>query len=134
MKIPRFSLRTLLLLVVAVAAIAAVGRVTWNSVDPPQVRYLRDRGLTPAHYTVRKNELRFAYFSDKLNGSDLLDLSPLATFPHLEVLCLRRLNVEDFTPLHNMKDLQWIDLRETQITAAQIDRLQQALPNCELKR
>lgn len=65
--------------------------------------------------------------------NQITDLAPLAGLTKLEVLTLSNNQITDLTPLAGLKQLQSLRLRgNPDLTQAEVDKLQKALPNCEI--
>lgn len=79
---------------------------------------------------MRDGHLAYLYFS----GPEIVDLSPLSDVTNLETLYLRRAGVADLAPLHDLEKLELVNLEGTSVSDAEIDRLRQALPGCEIQR
>jgi len=63
------------------------------------------------------------------------DLELLAMIPDLQKLYLKGMPITDdsIDTLSQLKQLQYVDVGETQITASGLRELQVALPNCVIK-
>ncbi len=68
----------------------------------------------------------------ELNSDELSDLSALADLTNLEELTLRGAKIRNLSPLTNLQNLKELDLTAPEVTDAELERLQQALPNCEI--
>jgi hypothetical protein len=62
------------------------------------------------------------------------DLAPLSRLSGLEALYLNHTKVSDVSALAGLKSLLELQLRETQVSETQVESLQQALPNCTIRR
>ena len=67
-----------------------------------------------------------------IENMQLSDLSPLADFKGLEWLHLHNTPVSDVSPLAQLKNLELLLLQNTQVSDEQVQKLSQALPNCEI--
>ena len=68
-----------------------------------------------------------------LINTQVSDLSPLAELKNLKVLHLiNNTQVSDLSSLAELKNLLQLDLRNTLVSDEQLQRLQQALPNCDI--
>jgi hypothetical protein len=68
-----------------------------------------------------------------LCGAHVTELSPLKGMP-LRTLYIVGVPISDLSPLRGCRDLRRIDMKGTKVTAADIKRLQQALPQCKINR
>jgi len=66
--------------------------------------------------------------------TEITDLSPLADHRKLAVLNISETNVSDIAPLRTCTALVDLDLSRTKVPAADIDALQELLPNCKITR
>jgi len=66
-----------------------------------------------------------------LRNTQVSDLSPLAELENLEVLGLTGTQVSDLSPLAELESLEYLYL-PTQVSDEQVQKLRQALPNCEI--
>lgn len=68
-----------------------------------------------------------------LSGNQVSDLAPLAGFKKLYHLELMDNRITDLAPLADLKSLKYLSLDQNPgLTQAEIDKLQRALPNCEI--
>ena len=68
-----------------------------------------------------------------LAGNSITDLTPLARLKELKALNLSYNRIVDLTPLAGLNGLQELDLRfNSNLTQAEIDKLQHALPKCRI--
>jgi internalin A len=83
--------------------------------------------LSPIAGLVRLKQL-------ELSSTPIRDVRPLARLTNLERLNLNNTEeVSDFTPLSNLKGLQWLDIRATNASRESVRHLQSMLPNCEIE-
>ena len=68
-----------------------------------------------------------------LSNTQVSDLSPLAELKSLNELWLRGTQVSDLSPLAELKNLEELDLSDTQVSDEQVQKLQRALPNCDIR-
>lgn len=68
----------------------------------------------------------------RLGEADVADLSALAGLTNLEELTLRGAKIRDLSPLTNLQNLKELDLTAPEVADADLEKLQQALPNCEI--
>jgi hypothetical protein len=66
-------------------------------------------------------------------GTQVVDLSPLAGLSKLGWLDIGGTQVVDLSPLAGLSNLRQLDLNYIQVSEVQIERLKQALPNCDVK-
>ena len=64
----------------------------------------------------------------------ITDVTPFAELKNLDALDLSDTQVADISPLAGLKRLRWLYLTGTQVTDEQVNELQQALPNCRIIR
>lgn len=69
-----------------------------------------------------------------LSGTQVRDVSPLAQLSKLRVLHLTGAPIADITPLARMEGLNELNIRETAVSADQVEALQKALPRCRIVR
>lgn len=69
-----------------------------------------------------------------LDGTPVDDLSPLAALNELTLLELDDTNVTDLSPLAALTKLELLSLDNTIVTTIEIEKLKQALPQCEIWR
>lgn len=69
-----------------------------------------------------------------LSGTEVSDLSPLASLKNLEDLFLSSTPVSDLSPLASLKNLTYLEVLNSKITKEEIDELQKALPECGIYR
>jgi Leucine-rich repeat (LRR) protein len=62
------------------------------------------------------------------------DLSPIKEAKNLQYLDIRQTQVADLSPLYGLKNLWKIDLSHTPVSKSEIEALQAALPNVEITR
>ncbi|HEY2841389.1 MAG TPA: hypothetical protein VGJ26_19685 [Pirellulales bacterium] len=67
-----------------------------------------------------------------LDGTSVKDLTPLAKMKSLEWLWLSRTQVSDLSPLVRLKNLKSLDVWGAPVSQAEIEKLQEALPNCKI--
>jgi hypothetical protein len=67
-----------------------------------------------------------------IEGLRVTDISTLAELPSLRMLGLRTTNLSDLTPLHGLQNLDTIFLQDAHVSKDEVDRLQKALPNCQI--
>ena len=67
-----------------------------------------------------------------LSNSKVRDLTPLLGMKNLETLRLDGTQVTDLSPLAELKSLKCVWLHDTPVSAEQLQKLQQALPNCNI--
>lgn len=68
-----------------------------------------------------------------LGSCKIADLSPLSELTSLTALGLHRNQITDLTPLMGLTELKSIDLHHNpNLTKAEIEKLQGALPNCKI--
>jgi Leucine-rich repeat (LRR) protein len=67
-----------------------------------------------------------------LAGTPVSDVSPLAGLEGLTILGLSNTSVTDVSPLMGLEHLKILKLTNTQVSKDDVDRLQQALPDCEI--
>ena len=68
----------------------------------------------------------------ELDGTPIVDVSPIADLPTLAFLNLERTNVSDIAPLGRSADLDGVLLSDTPTSSEAIDALRKALPNCDI--
>ncbi len=120
-------------------AVTLIGFVTGNITDISPVRALR--GLKQLHCmgsTGRKGILHDLSPLEGMNLTDLVcyytqveDLSPLKDMPLTLVGC-DKTQVSDLSPLASCKALNFLGIKETQVSPAAVAALQKALPNCKI--
>ncbi|MCH7727821.1 MAG: leucine-rich repeat domain-containing protein [Planctomycetes bacterium] len=67
-----------------------------------------------------------------LYNTQVSDLAPLEKLTSLRALSLQGTKVSDLTPLAELKNLEWLELEHTQVSEEQVEKLRQALPNCDI--
>ncbi|MCH7727435.1 MAG: leucine-rich repeat domain-containing protein [Planctomycetes bacterium] len=67
-----------------------------------------------------------------LNNTPVVDITPLAGLKNLEQLHLHFTQVHDVSALAGLTNLQYLNLVNTQVSREQFEKLQQALPNCDI--
>jgi Leucine-rich repeat (LRR) protein len=60
------------------------------------------------------------------------DLAPLSGLAELKALYLDNNPITDFSPLYDLRSLRTLSIKGIEITEAQLEELQDALPNCEI--
>lgn len=76
--------------------------------------------------------LKVLVFSSRLMGkSQLSDLSPLRGLPLTSLTC-NWTQVSDLSPLHECVGLTYLNVKQTRVTAAEVEALQKALPDCKV--
>ena len=68
----------------------------------------------------------------ELDGTPIVDVSPIAHVPTLQILNLERTSVSDITPLGRLATLDAVLLSDTPTSSEAIDALRKALPNCDI--
>ena len=68
----------------------------------------------------------------ELDGTPIVDVSPIADVPTLEFLNLERTNVSDIASLSRLATLNAVLLSDTPTSSEAIDALQAVLPKCEI--
>ena len=68
-----------------------------------------------------------------LRDTQVSDLTPLAEADNLPWLCLENTQVSDIAPLAELDNLQWLWLGGARVSDEQVQALQQALPNCNIR-
>ncbi|WP_417374983.1 leucine-rich repeat domain-containing protein [Gimesia maris] len=63
----------------------------------------------------------------------ITDVSPLAELTNLKYLILAYNPVNDVKPLHGLKQLQFLFLNETNVSEADYQAIQKALPDCQIQ-
>jgi hypothetical protein len=91
---------------------------------------MTDGGLEQLKPLTRLDTLHLC--STQLTDAGLVDLKELA---NLQTLCLRRTEVTDdgLEHLKGLASLRYIDLGRTHVTNKGVEKLQQALPECEIR-
>ncbi len=69
----------------------------------------------------------------QISDTQVSDVSPLAGLTNLKWLLLDGTQVSDVTPLATLKNLQWLLLSNQQVCDEEIEKLQLALPNCDIQ-
>ena len=87
-------------------------------------------GLTDLSPLVGLTGLTAINLSD---NSELTDLRPLAGLTGLTMLGLNSTGVTDLSPLSGLTELTSLFLRDTQASAAEVEKLTVALPNCDVE-
>lgn len=76
--------------------------------------------------------LKVLVFSSRLMGkSQLSDLSPLRGLPLTSLTC-NWTQVSDLSPLHECVGLTYLNVKQTRVTAAEVEALQKAVPDCKV--
>jgi len=109
-------------------------RLTWLITAAGQ-RYARDTTevtLSGAYDASDLAELQRlpCLASVTLDGIQTSDLSPLVSITTLESITIRNMDVDDITVLGQMKWLGSVFVKNTNVTWAQLNRLQEQLPEC----
>ena len=91
--------------------------------------YVHDRGITDLTPLAQLPNLEELWLAD----NRVSDLLPLAGLAKLTSLDLQNNRVTDLTPLHALKQLRNLILKDNPATAAEIARLQKALPKCAIQ-
>ena len=68
-----------------------------------------------------------------LSYTQVSDLTPLKNLAQLKELNISNTQVADLTPLKNLNQLAKLFLIKTKLTQGQVDDLQKALPNCDIR-
>ena len=69
----------------------------------------------------------------KLFNNKISDIKPLMNLTQLTQLHLDINRITEITPLKNLTQLIWLSLRHnSELTKAQIEELQEALPECKI--
>jgi len=90
---------------------------------------LRDNGLSDLRPLLKLTKL----IDLQIYRNKVSDLSPLAGMINLEMLRLQDNEIKNLKPLMGLKQLKRLGLRgNPDLTKAQIDQLQKALPNCKI--
>ena len=142
----RFSLRTLLIVVTVLSVpLGWIGwkrgqgrsvraTITWVEEMEGEVSFLsRVVGSDEMWWEVSTGRL----FGERvgsvfLSNTQVSDLSPLAELKNLERLWLHNTQVSNLSPLAGVKNLEELWLKNTQVSDEQVQKLKQALPNCEI--
>ena len=69
-----------------------------------------------------------------LNGVQVNDLSPLAELKNLKGFYLCNTQVSDLSPLADLKNLEMLLLENIPVSDEQVQELRQALPNCTIHK
>ncbi len=69
----------------------------------------------------------------RFSNNQITDVIPLAGMKELKGLMLNKNNITDLTPVLELKELMGLDLFDNpELTKAEIDKLQKALPHCKI--
>jgi len=68
----------------------------------------------------------------QLSDNKIVDLSPIASLSKLKTLYIDNNPIEDLTPLYGLKALRTLSMKGIGITDAQLEELQEALPDCKI--
>ena len=71
-------------------------------------------------------------FSASLGGQDTVDLSPLADLPYLERVEIHNTVIYDLSPLYHAHRLKSVRLRDVTVRREELQKLQHAVPDCEI--
>jgi len=139
----QFSLRTLLI-VVTLSAVP-LGWVGWKLEQGRRQRavvaWVQKWGGSVGFEEVEDkrwwNEWGDKWFGESvrwvsLHNTQVSDPSPLAELKSLELLYLADTQVSDLSPLAELKNLTELYLNNTNVSNDQVEKLRQALPNCEI--
>jgi Leucine-rich repeat (LRR) protein len=69
-----------------------------------------------------------------LDGIQVSDIGALSGLKNLQTLSLAGTQVSDIGALSGLKNLQWLSLSSTKVSDEQVDELQKALPELEIRR
>ena len=153
----RFSLRTLLIVVTVLAVpLGWVGRkmgqvrreratITWVEDMGGRVYYRSRLYRTYEGRLYRTDERSWwekstdKWFGERvrvarLGNTQVSDLSPLVELKGLKWLYLDNTSVSDLSPLAELKNLRELALYNTPVSDEQVQKLRQALPQCEINR
>ena len=117
------SVRTLYLIGNQVSDISALSHM-----KDLEALYLTD---TPVSNLAPLAELSHLRRLD-LNNTPVVDVTPLAGLNNLEQLHLHFTQVHDVSALAGLTNLQYLNLINTQVSREQFEKLQQALPKCQI--
>jgi hypothetical protein len=141
----RFRLRTLLIVVTMLSLpLAWVG---WElqkvRQERPVIASIEEQGGEVYFYSIFDEQSWWEKTKERcfgkramtvsLHDPEVIDLTSLVALENLKELYICSPKVKDLSPLAELKNLERLYLDYTQVTDEQVQRLQEALPNCVIE-